>query len=694
MTDSNSTENDPFLWLEDVEGERALTWVRERNAVTEAILMKRPGFAESEKRLLSILEAKDRIPYIVRRGAYVYNFWTDDEHPRGLWRRTSLDDYRNPQPTWDVVLDVDALGKAEGVSWVWAGAAAVPARTEAEIDRALISLSRGGSDAHVVREFDLVAKRFVDGGFQLEEAKSDVAWLDRDTLYVATDFGPGSMTDSGYPRIVKRWKRGTPLASATTVYEGKKSDVSASVHVEHLPGGAHRAFVSRSIDFYRDESHLLLADGRLQRIDKPEDCDLDTEGDVLLLQPRSDWTVGGATYKAGTLLATSFDAYLRGERKFDVLFTPTPSRSLERGGYSFTRSHVLLNILDDVSSRIEEWHRDASGRWQGRTLDLPRAATAWVAPLKEEGLDVDPLADLYFIGYEDFLTPDRVLLAKAGDGAPTLLRQAPARFDSAGMRAEQRFATSKDGTRVPYFVVWPRGAQAGTPLPTLLYGYGGFQVNMQPSYQSLRGGQWLERGGVLVIANIRGGGEYGPEWHQAAILEHKQRSYDDFIAVAEDLVAQRITTPKQLGTMGGSNGGLLMGAMLTQRPDLFGAIVCQVPLLDMRRFHKLLAGASWMAEYGDPDDPKQWAFISKYSPYQNVKRGVQYPRVLFTTSTRDDRVHPGHARKMAAKLLSMGHDLLYYENIEGGHGGAADAKQEAHIDALEYAYLWMQLGGR
>jgi prolyl oligopeptidase len=625
-------------------------------------------------------------------GRHVYNFWTDDAHPRGLWRRTTLADYRHPQPAWETVIDVDALGRAEGTSWVWGGAQPVPSRTEAGVDRCLVSLSRGGSDAHVVREFDLVTLRFVSDGFTLPEAKSRCQWIDRDTLYVGTDFGAGSMTSSGYPRTVRRWKRGTPLAQAPVVFEGLATDVSVSAWVQHLQGGRQRHLFSRGIDFYRGEDLLLADDGSLQRIDKPEDADLMVHGDLMLLQLRSAWTVGETTYPGGALLATSFDAFRRGERSFDVLFTPTATRSLERGGVAMTRSRVLLNVLDNVSGRLEELHR-AGGAWQRRAVAMPANASLWVASLHDEELDEDPLADTYMVGLQDFLTPDTLLLAEAGTDRSEVLKQRPAQFDSRGMRSEQLFATSPDGTRIPYFVVWPAGARADGNNPTLLYGYGGFEVSMTPGYQAVRGNMWLGRGGVLVIANIRGGGEFGPRWHQAAMRENKQRSYDDFIAVAEDLVDRRITSPQHLGIQGGSNGGLLMGAAFTQRPDLFKAVVCQVPLLDMHRYHKLLAGASWMAEYGDPDKPADWSFISRYSPYQRVKAGTAYPRVFFTTSTRDDRVHPGHARKMVARMQAQGHDVLYYENIEGGHGGAADAKQQAHLRALEFSYLWMQLGG-
>ena len=411
----------------------------------------------------------------------------------------------------------------------------------------------------------------------------------------------------------------------------------------------------------------------------------------MLLELRAAYTAGGHTYPSGAVIAIGLDAFLAGDRRFDVLFEPTSTRSLDRGGIAFTRSRVLLTIQDNVVGHIEELWKEG-GAWQRRTVTPPGKGALWARPLQREALADDPLAESYWIGYSDFLTPDSLFLARTGTDTRELVKQRPQFFDATGMRVEQAFATSRDGTRVPYFIVWPRGAKADGANPTLLYGYGGYQISMTPSYYAAFGRTWVARGGVLVMSNIRGGGEFGPDWHRAAMKENKQRSYDDFIAVAEDLIGRKVTTPAHLGIEGGSNGGLLVGAAMTQRPDLFGAVVCQVPLLDMKRYSKLLAGASWMAEYGDPDSPEEWAYIRRYSPYHQARPGVKYPRALFTTSTRDDRVHPGHARKMVARLMEQGHDVLYYENIEGGHGGAADAKQRAHLNALEISYLWMQLG--
>jgi prolyl oligopeptidase len=675
--------DDAFQWLEDVQGEKALNWVRERNALSQKELQARPEFEPIRKGVMEVLNAKDRIPYFARRGAWLYNLWQDETNKRGLWRRTTLDEFRKAQPKWETVIDLDALAKAENENWVWGGSNCLGP----DYRRCLISLSRGGADAKVVREFDTVSKTFVKDGFILPEAKSDVEWIDADTVYVGTDFGPGSLTDSGYPRVMKRWKRGTPLAEAVTVYEAQKTDVSAGVTVYHTPG-YQRTLFSRSVDFFHSET-MMLVDGKLVKFDIPSDASPFFMRDTLFLRIRSDWSVGGKNFAAGSLLYTDAAAYLKGERKLAALFTPTATRSL--AGYTVTRDHVIVNVLDNVASKLEQWHKKGS-EFRFSEVKAPFPGTLGVSGLYDDEIKDDPFANQYLMTYTDYLTPDSLYLATAGSDKRELLRQRQPLFDATGMKVEQRFATSKDGTRVPYFVIWPKGAKADGKNPTLLYGYGGFEVSLHPYYSGSIGRSWYERGGVWVVANIRGGGEFGPAWHQASLKQNRQRSYDDFIAVAEDLIAQKITSREHLGIEGGSNGGLLVGAVFVQRPDLFNAVVCQVPLLDMRRFNQLLAGASWMGEYGNPDVAEEWDYISKYSPYQNVKAGVKYPRVLFTTSTRDDRVHPGHARKMVAKMLSLGHDPLYYENIEGGHGGAADNEQRAHLQALEFSYLWQQLG--
>ena len=674
---------DPYLWLEDVTGERALAWVRERNAASRPVLEAHPDFEADRKKFKEILDSKQSIPTATRRGDWLYNFWRDEEHPRGLWRRATLAEYRKAEPAWEILLDLDALARAEKENWVWAHASCLGGKST----RCLIALSRGGADATVVREFDLATRSFVAGGYGLPEAKSDLAWLDENTVFVGTDFGPGSLTDSGYPRVIKRWKRGTPLAEAVTVYEGKQADVSAFATVDHTPG-FERVVFGRSPDFFTSEVALWQGD-RAVTIDKPLDAQLGFWREHVLIELRKDWTVGGRTWPGGSLLVADAAAYLEGERKLTALFTPTATRSL--AGYSFTRTQVLLNVLDNVAGKAEAWHQEKDGRWSKKDIAAPYPGTLQITGLHDPQVADDPMGEYFFASYTDFLTPDTLSLGSTATDTLEKLKARPAFFDSTGMRVEQRFATSKDGTKVPYFVIWPKGAKADGSNPTLLYGYGGFEVPMNPFYSGAWGTGWYTKGGVAVVANIRGGGEFGPAWHQAAIKQNKQKSYDDFIAVAEDLVATKVTSPRHLGIEGGSNGGLLVGAVMVQRPDLFNAVVCQVPLLDMRRFNQLLAGASWMAEYGNPDIPEEWAWISKYSPYQNLKADVKYPKPLIITSTRDDRVHPAHARKMTARLMEQGHPVLYYENIEGGHGAAADNAQRADRQALEFAYLWQQL---
>jgi prolyl oligopeptidase len=686
-SDAGAGANDPNLWLEEVDSARALAWVGERNAVTEAALTAHPAYAGLRTRLKAILDAKERIPYVGCHGGLYYNFWRDAGHPRGLWRRTTPDGYRAPHPPWETVLDLDALALAEDENWVWAGAGWLEQDGKSG-ERCLVYLSRGGGDANVVREFDLPGKRFVPDGFTLPEAKSSVAWIDRDTLFVGTDFGDDaaapSMTSSGYPRIVKEWKRGTSLDAAVLVYEALPDDLSASGWHDATPGH-ERDFVQRQVDFYTSELFLRRG-GELVKLPKPDDANAFAVRDQIVIELRSDWTVdtgaGVATYAQGALLAMDFERFLAGERDFEVLFAPTPSTSLD--GVSVTKNFLLLTILDNVQNRVVELRR-AGTRWQRRDVGLPLLGALGVAAVD------DIASDAYFLTMTDFLTPSSLYLMDAGSDERVLLKSMPAFFDAGPYAVRQFAATSPDGTQVPYFVVMRKDVVFDGANPTLLYGYGGFEVSLKPSYSGVTGAAWLEQGGVYVMANIRGGGEFGPRWHQAALREHRQRAFDDFIAVAEDLAARRITAPRRLGIMGGSNGGLLVGAVLTQRPELFHAVVCQVPLLDMRRYHLLLAGASWMGEYGNPDDALDWEAIGRYSPYQRVQPEVDYPRVLFTTSTRDDRVHPGHARKMAARMLDGGHDVLYWENTEGGHAGAANNEQTATMWALTYAFLLTQL---
>jgi prolyl oligopeptidase len=680
QADSNerlAQADDPFLWLEDVTGEKPLNWVREQNAASTKELQEVPAFEAIRKRILAIMDSKEKIPYVSKHGAFYYNFWRDDQHVRGVWRRTTLSEFKKAKPDWEVVLDIDALASAENENWVWKGYDIL----YPSYDRCLLHLSRGGADAVVTREFDVTTKSFVKDGFYLPEAKSRLDWRDRDTLYVGTDFGAGSLTSSGYPRVIKQWKRGTPLDSAALVFEGKVEDVSVDPSVVHDHGRTYE-FIRRGVTFFTSEEFVRRGE-QWVKIQKPDDAMVFTFEDQLLLRLRSDWTVEGKTYPAGSLLAGNFEDYLKGNRKLEILFAPTERSSLE--ATSETKNYLVLNELNNVRNRITVMqHRD--GAWTRSTLKVPDLGAIGI-----NGIDPDE-SDDYFLTVTDFLTPTSLYLGALGQESREKLKNLPIFFNSAGLAITQHEATSKDGTKIPYFMVSRKDLPLNGKNPTLLYGYGGFEISMLPNYNAGVGSAWVERGGTYVLANIRGGGEFGPRWHESARKANRQRAYDDFIAVAEDLIRRKVTSPEHLGIQGGSNGGLLMGVMLTQRPDLFKAVVCQVPLLDMRRFNKLLAGASWMAEYGNPDNPEEWAYISKYSPYQNVKKDGHYPRVLFMTSTRDDRVHPGHARKMVARMKEQGHNVLYYENIEGGHGGAANNKQAAQMWAMAYTFLLKELG--
>jgi prolyl oligopeptidase len=670
--------DDPYLWLEDVTGAKPLAWVQGQNARTDAELASTPGFDALQGQVEAILDSKAKIPDVEKIGDHYYNFWKDAQHPRGLWRRTTLDEYRKPEPRWETVIDLDALGAAEHENWVWHGADCLR-EADGRYQRCLVGLSRGGSDADVTREFDLDAKDWVEGGFFRPEAKGDLGWIDRDHVYVATDFGPGSMTTSGYPRIAKAWARGTPLSAATTVYEGRPDDLRAVAFRDRTPG-FERDFVYRGIAFWNDELFLRGADGKLTKIDVPNSAGKDIHREWLTLQLREPWSVGGHDYPAGALIATKFDDFMAGGPDFTVLFTPSETTSLE--GSTWTKNKLVLNVLDDVKSRLEVL--DPAQGWKA----TPFAGSGGIGTLYARAVESDESDDLW-LTETGFLTPTTLSLWKSGL-EPEALKSNPAFFNASGDVVEQHFATSKDGTRVPYFLVRPKDLSFDGKAPTLLYGYGGFEVSEVPAYSGVVGKAWLERGGVYVLANIRGGGEYGPRWHQAALKQNRHKAYEDFAAIAQDLVARKITSPAHLGIAGGSNGGLLTGNMLVQYPQLFGAIVIEVPLLDMKRYSHLLAGASWMAEYGDPDT-SDWDYIKTFSPYQMFDPSNTYPPSFIWTTSRDDRVHPGHARKMAAKMLAADKDVRYYENTEGGHGAGATNRQQAHLWTLTYAFLWNEL---
>ena len=608
------------------------------------------------------------------RGSWIYNFWQDADHVRGIWRRTFLSEYLKESPSWEVVMDLDALAETEEENWVWKGTRFL----EPENRYCMMSLSRGGADATVLREFDTVAKAFVEDGFVLPEAKSNVSWKDKNTLWVGTDFGEGSLTDSGYPRIVKMWQRGTDVSEATSVFEGIASDVSVSGYSEHTPESVYDV-IHKSPEFFRGTSYLRLGE-RLVKLEIPDDAEL--RGFFkkhMLVSLRNDWEIGENVYRQDSLLAIDLDSFLAGDRNFEVLFEPEDRIALD--SISSTLEHLIFTTLDNVSSRLYRLSLNSNG-WGREELSLPGLGSIRLGSSSTD-------ANHFFFTYTDFLTPSSLYLVDKSFELRKM-KSTPAWFETAGMRVKQNEAVSKDGTKIPYFVVTPKGFKANGRNPTLLGGYGGFEISSLPRYSGTIGSSWVEKGGVYVLANIRGGGEFGPKWHQAAMQEKHQTNFDDFIAVAEDLIARKITSPKHLGIRGGSQGGLLVGGCFTQRPDLFEAVVCAIPLLDMKRFNKLLAGASWMAEYGNPDTD-DWENMKLWSPYQNLDPKVDYPKVFFWTSTRDDRVHPGHARKMVAKMTDMGKPVFYYENTEGGHGGGANLNQRAYTDGLSYAYLWKML---
>jgi prolyl oligopeptidase len=665
--------DDPFLWLEEVEGERAMSWAEARNAETLTALGQHPLFDALRREALEILTSEGRIAYPNVIGEAVYNFWTDEDHPRGYYRRAALESYIEGAPDWETVLDIDALAAAEGIPWSFGGITCLPP----ERRRCMVRLSRGGSDAVEMREFDLTAATFVDGFF-VPEAKTRLAWLDENTLLVATDFGEGSLTTSGYPRMMRRWIRGTPLDAAETIYTIERNDVGVGTGTVETASRTI-SLISHSETFYESSMHVLTPGG-LVRLDIPTDADVGFFGEQITVLVRTPWGVGGRRYSTGSIVAMDFDRFLAGERDFSVVVEPGPRSAVL--GAAATRDHLVVTLLDNVRSQL--WiYRNVDGVWESERIDAPEMGTVAV-------VDTDTSSNTFFFNYSSLDQPTSLYVYEE-EGNVQLVRQLSPQFDASALVVEQLHATSTDGTPVPYFVLRHKDLVLDGLNPTLLYAYGGFEVSETASYNAGVGKSWVERGGVYVVANIRGGGEFGPAWHRAGLKENRQRVYDDFLAVAQDLIARGITSPKRLGIRGGSNGGLLTGVAMTQRPDLFAAVVSEAPLLDMRRYNKLLAGASWMAEYGDPDIAEEWRYIAKYSPYQNVFADQEYPEALFTTTTRDDRVHPGHARKMAAKMLSQGHRVFYFENTEGGHGAGVTPEQRALMAAVTYTYLWRQL---
>ncbi len=672
--------NEDHLYLEEVLGEKAISEVKVWNEQTLNRLTGDPRFAVLEGQALEILNSKDKIPYVSYRNGETHNFWQDAQAVRGIWRKSTLDSYLSAEPKWETVLDIDALAKAEDKNWVYKGNSCL----SPDYELCMVTLSDGGKDAGIQREFNSKSKSWVEGGFITKESKGGSSWLDKDTQLVGVDFGPGTMTASGYPMTARLWKRGQPLDAAVEFMRGEPSDVGLFAGAHERADGSREILVTRAVTFYDNETYWIpRKDGLLQKPVKfpvPPKSSLGSEfKSQMLLTLNEDWR----EFKTGDLVSFAMDDFMADGEIASVNLVYRPDEKSSLNGYGQTKSKILMSISRDVTSGAYEFDWDGQ-KWTSRPLDFPANGTVSIGATNDK-------EDIAFINSDSFLSPSTLWTYDTGSAKKAKAKALPDWFDASAMVAEQFFATSKDGTKVPYFVVRSKATELDGTNPTLLYGYGGFEVSLNPSYSATRGKLWLEQGGVYVLANIRGGGEYGPKWHQAGLKTNRQLIYDDFIGVAEKLIADKITAPKHLGIEGGSNGGLLMGVMFTQRPDLFNAVVCAVPLLDMLRYDKLLAGASWVGEYGSPADPVEGAFLKKISPYHNIDAKVTYPEVFFLTSTKDDRVHPGHARKTARRMQDQGHDFLYYENIDGGHSAAANLKETAKRLALQHVYLLQKL---
>jgi prolyl oligopeptidase len=671
---------DPYLWLEDVHGARAIAWVKAENAKTLRVLEKDPNYAGIYADALKLAQAKDRIPYPQTIRNEIYNFWQDNRHVRGIWRRTTPADYVTEAPAWKTVLDLDALARAEKANWVWQGANCLfPIER-----RCLVFLSDGGEDAFTAREFDLGTRSFVEGGFALPRGKQNVDWVDDDTIIAAREWAPGELTTSGYPYIVKRVKRGDPLSKAVEVFRASASDVGATPFVLRDGQGDRAVLIDREISTFTSEHYLLTPNGP-RKLNIPLKTTVSgLIADQLLITLAEDWKVDGTTFPRGSLVAvnlaaaTADPAHLRPT----LVYKPGSRETLDNA--AVTRSHVIVTTYENVRGRAFVYSPAAHDVWTRRRLDLPDNSSIGV-------IDTNLRNDNAFLVVTSFLTPSTLWRADANTGSLAIAKALPPKFDASRDVVEQREATSRDGTRIPYFIVHPKNMTLDGSNPTVLTAYGGFQISSTPYYDDATGKVWLERGGVFVLANIRGGGEFGPAWHEAGLTTHRQRIYDDFAAVAEDLISTKVTSPRRLGIVGGSNGGLLMGVEFTQHPELFHAVDIEIPLLDMLRYEKIQAGSSWVGEYGSVSNPEQRAFLANISPYNNLRAGVKYPEPLIWTTTKDDRVGPQHARKFAAKLSALGVPYLFYEVIEGGHGAGANAKETAHTSALAMTYFIRKL---
>ena len=669
-------QEDSYQWLEEIDSEKSLDFVNKQNKITEDKLSSIAQYQGIYEKSLEIYNSTDRIAYPTTYGEYVYNFWKDEDHIRGIWRRSLKSKYIDGNPSWEILLDLDEMSKIDDIKWVYKGAHGL----YPDYNRFMISLSKGGGDATIKKEFDVKTKTFQDDGFYVPESKGGLSYVDKNTLILSSDFGKNTMTTSGYPRQVKLWERGTLLKNATLLYEGEIDDAGVSGFIFRDNAIKYKCVV-RYVSRSNISCFILVGDQQI-KLDIPND----TYPEILLnnqliLKLQSDWNVNNKIYKQGSLISLNFTELLKGKKQIQLIVQPDESSSIT--GVSRTKNKLLINLLHNVNSELFIYSC-VNNKWISEKVNAPDFGKISITDLSE-------LSDEYFFTYSNFLTPTTLYIANAQTNTLKPFKSLTSYFDSDEYKVNQFMSVSKDGTQVPYFVVSSKDMKTDGNNPTLLYAYGGFEVSQRPFYSPTFGTAWLENGGVFVLANIRGGGEFGPKWHQAGLKEKRQNVFDDFHSVAEDLIAKEITSSKHLGIMGGSNGGLLVGVAFTQRPDLYNAVVCQVPLLDMQRYNKLLAGASWMGEYGNPDIPEEWNYIKKYSPYHNLKKDVEYPEVYFYTSTRDDRVHPAHARKMAAKMIDMGYPIYYYENIEGGHGGASTNEQSAKSNAMTFSYLLMKL---
>jgi prolyl oligopeptidase len=677
-----SDKNDPYLWLEDAHGERAMAWVNAENAKTLSVLEKDPRYPALYADALKIAEAKDRIPTPRIVGGEVYNFWQDADHVRGVWRKTTLADYRTADPHWTTVLDLDATATAEKANWFIKGETC----EQSQERRCLIDLSDGGEDAVTVREFDLASKTFVPSGFVLPHGKQREAWETADSILVSREWAPGELTPSGYPFVVKRVRRGQPLSAAVEIFRGSATDGGYGVSPVTLVDGAGHSvsLIDRPLSTFESQKYLVAGDRAVKLALPLKSQPQDLIAGRLIVSIDEDWTTGGQAFKQGSLLALDLAAVRAdpAHLKPTLIYAPGPLEAFNQA--SATKDRLVVTAFDNVRGRAFVYAPMAGGGWTHAKLDLPDNAALGI-------VDTDSHSDKAFISVTGFLTPSTVSLLDTHTDALSVVKALPAKFDASKDQVEQFEATSKDGTKVPYFIVHPKSLKLDGSNPTILYAYGGFQVSETPGYSANVGKLWLERGGVYVLANIRGGGEFGPAWHEAGLKTKRQLIYDDFAAVAEDLIARKITSPRRLGIEGGSNGGLLMGVEFTQRPDLWRAVDIQVPLLDMLRFEKIAAGTSWVGEYGSVSVPQERAFLEKISPYNNLKPGVAYPEPFVWTTTKDDRVGPQHARKFAAKLAALGYPYFFYEVTEGGHGSGANLKEKAKTNALEYTYFMRKL---